>query len=132
MVVDNGLEKVDDFVRLGTEERHPQHLVGVGIDDCLEQSVGLSQHLSLGDGHSRHLLRYDVESLLPRLRLGESDVGEGRGGEHGCGHGPPVVAGSAAIAEELAAHDAVVVERDVGKLRTPCHVAHGPDVGCGV
>ena len=55
--------------------------------------------------------------------MGERRLGKGGGRERGA-----VGAVAFVVAEKLFAHDAIVVERDVGEHRAARHVAHRPDV----
>ena len=51
-----------------------------------------------------------------------------RFGKGGGGEGGAVVAAARTVAEQLVAHDAVIVQRNVGKHGAARHVAHRPNM----
>src|SRR3712207_8033967 len=131
VMVDNHLKEVDKLVRFGAEKRGPEHLTRMIVDDFLQQSIGLTEHFGLGNGHGGQSSHRDVKTLTACLGLRKPYMRERGLGKYRGGDGSPTERGAATVAKELAAHDTVIVEREISKLPMTGHVAHGPNMGSG-
>ena len=131
-VVDGHLEEVDDFVRFGAQQGDAQNFTRAGIGHGLEQAVGLAQDLGFRNGLGLERGDFDVAARLARGSFRHANVRQRRLDEDGRGKRRAVCRAALALAKKLIAHDAPVIQRDVGELRAARHVAHGPDVRDGI
>ena len=126
--IDGELHEVDHFLRSGAEEMRAEDFVGFGIDDRLEDADGIPENLRFWDGGSLEPHDAHVVACRARFVLGHADARERGIEENGIGDGAAIFRRARARADELLAHDAEVVERDVGELQSARDVAHRPNV----
>ena len=130
-MIHSELQEVDQLVRFGAEERCAQDQPRLLVDNCLQQTVSLPEHLCLRDGDRLQTLDIIGATRSSSLRLGHPYLCQRRGGEDACRQERAVTGRALAFAEELITHNAVVVQRDIGELWATCDIAHRPDMGSG-
>ena len=116
----------DDLAGLGADNGGAQDEVGAGVDDDLEEALGVAQGLGARHGRRRSLGDAHLVAGLAGLGLAHAHVPElGRGED---GPRDEASGGGGLLAGEEVAQDAEVVPGGVGELGRSGHVTGGVDV----
>ena len=121
-------DAVDGFVAAGAEDVGAEDLLGVGVDEDLDEAFGFAFFDGAADaGHGAGADEGWLSGFAD-FGFGEADAAEGRVGVEGVAED---AVGDAAgiVVEEVGGDDFEVVVGGVGEGAAAVAVAHGPDAG---
>ena len=125
--------EVDNLHRLDHQQLSAKNLVSLGINHELHDAARVFQGLCArhgGDSSDRLGGNLDGVTGGERITLSQADGRERRVHVDGRGNRLAILRGAGTVTEQLREHHAVVIQRNVGELRTAVDVAERKNIRC--
>ena len=119
---------IDNLRRFGAEEGTTQYLACFRIDNCFQQAIRLLKGTCPRKCCRRNPCNTYLSSRTQGLFFSHTDTRQRRIDENGVRHSYTVIFRTASATEQQVFYHPIIVQRDVGKLKTTRHIAHCPDI----